>query len=172
MDFNKISKEALTDLLIKEVGNSIDMTANKTGKIILQNGAVQVGHQTDLWFDIKGIPANLKQLSIQVHTFPNIKQHNYVLLMPKKETYEKFILGASNGNAMNFEWDNTQVFKQIPMESDNSMVYFGWMGFVALGISIFVLVDKTNTIRGNGTLQLEMQQLLADIKRRLKYLWA
>ena len=142
-DFNKISKEDLTDLLIKEIGFSINMTANKIDKIELKNGAVQVGHQTDLWFDIKGMPKDLKQFYIEPHTFSNIKQHNYILLMPRKETYEKFILGASNGNAMNFEWNDAHIFKQIPMENNDYFVYFGLFGIVALGFSILIINFKS-----------------------------
>lgn len=142
-DFNKISKEALTDLLIKEVGNSIDMIANKTAKIKLQNGAVQVGHQTDLWFDIKGMPKDLTQLYVEAHTFSNITQHNYILLMPKNETYEKFILGSNNSNTMNFEVHKGSIFKAIPIESKNSILQFSLIGMALLITSILLINFKT-----------------------------
>ena len=97
-----------------------------------------MGHQTDLWFDISGIPKDLKQFYIESHLFPNITQHHYILLMPRNETYEKFILGANNGNAMNFELNKGYIFKPIPMESKNSILKFSLIGIALLGISIII----------------------------------
>lgn len=142
-DFSKVSKQELTDLLIREVGNSINIFTDKTGNIELQNGAVQVGHQTDLWFNIKGMPKNIRQLSIQAHTFPNITQHNYVLLMPKKAAYEKFILSENNENTIHFELNNEQFFQQILVKTNKSIMYFGLAGFSAWGVFILLNILKT-----------------------------
>lgn len=89
--------EEFNALVIKHLQKSIKIKCDQDVKVVLKNGFVKLGHETNVVFEVIGVPKSFKKLEIQNSSFKDI-HHNQSALVVNKKGFEKqqFILNNEN----------------------------------------------------------------------------
>ena len=87
-------------MIVRHLKKKIKISANKK-VALLQNGKVILGHQTDINFDVLGMPEQLSSLHLQQLGFGTLRDHYCILkLITKGKNSENFILQHGNNFAI------------------------------------------------------------------------
>jgi len=94
--------EIFNELVIEHMLASLSISFNKQEPVTLANGAVKLGHETNVLFKVKGVPANFISVTIKNSSFENIYNSQSALII-FKDGFEKqqFILNGKNNYTAN-----------------------------------------------------------------------
>ena len=76
---NSIQAADFQPLLLAHLRKNIRIKANGSDTISLQNGRVVLGHETDVRFDVVGMPEQVQLLDVQQLSFAGLGQHVCIL---------------------------------------------------------------------------------------------
>ena len=76
---NSMQAADFQPLLLAHLRKNIRIRANGSDTISLQNGQVVLGHQTDVRFDVVGMPEQVQLLDVQQLSFAGLGQHVCIL---------------------------------------------------------------------------------------------
>lgn len=76
--------EEFNTLVIRHLMDNISITCNGAETVYLQKGTVKLGHETNAFFEIHGIPKKLKKIGISNTSFKDIQDNQSALIILKK----------------------------------------------------------------------------------------
>lgn len=109
------SPEEFRSLVLQHIQDNLQITFNEEDDVMLQNGAVKLGHETSVVFEVVGVPEIIKSVYVENTSFKTIHRSQNALLILKKDFQKKqFLLNDQNDYALYLKADNTQFIPATP----------------------------------------------------------
>lgn len=123
-------QQLVLDLVLAKV----EIDFNDGTKAELLNGIVKLGHETNVVFELKNVPASLTSVSVRNSTFRDIHRNQSALVFLKKGFERKQqILDGSNGHTLRFVLfgDGYTVSEASALPISNQ--FSGWLFTLVVG---------------------------------------
>jgi hypothetical protein len=91
-------------LVLRHLTEHISFRFGKQTKVVLSKGVVKLGHETNVIFQVSGVPKNMKNCTVKNTCFKNIYDNKCALIILKKGYPKKqFILNNKNAHTIYFK---------------------------------------------------------------------
>ncbi len=88
------------EMLIEHVKANISVRFNEEPEMVLESAFVKLGHESNVLFELKGVPANFNSLFVQNSSFKDISRNQSGLVVFKEGFAKKqFVLNNENGHS-------------------------------------------------------------------------
>ncbi len=134
LNLKELTPQELISLLMKRVSSTIEIAANGTHQVKLVNGAIHPGHQTDILYELEGMPDSLQALSLSLHSFSHNPNHSCVFLLEPTVGNNRFILTQGNNFTVSLQRKNATVFEPV---KTNRVSVIPWLAILGLLIMVF-----------------------------------
>ncbi|MEZ0487297.1 hypothetical protein [Fibrella aquatica] len=115
LQIDSLTGDDFQRLVLQHLKETVTIGANSNDAIELKNGMIKLGHQTDIRFEIVGMPAQLQQLEVRHLGFGTLTGHYCVFTMVMPETGRtNFILQQDNQFTVDLAVDNTAIVETKP----------------------------------------------------------
>ena len=99
--------DGFKSLLLEHLREHIAISFGVEGKVELLNGQVRLGHETNVVFEVVGIPEDFREVSVQNSSFKDIFGNKGVLLILRDGIPpQRFLLTNSNGHTVHLAATN------------------------------------------------------------------
>ena len=89
--------EEFKDFVIEHVKNNVTIYFNETDSVTLRNPYVKLGHETNVVFEVVGVPKNIESVFVKNSSFNDIHRNKSALVLLKKGfEKEQFVLNNDN----------------------------------------------------------------------------
>lgn len=96
--------EEFKELVLCHIADNLSIDFGEQGVAMLSNGFVKLGHETNVVFQVSGVPENIHTLAIKNSSFENIYGNKSVLIILKKGFEKKqFELNGKNDHTVNLK---------------------------------------------------------------------
>jgi hypothetical protein len=134
--------EEFQELVMKHVQENISILFDESNNVVLKNGIVRLGHETNVIFEVKGVPENFKAVEFKNSSFKDISRNQSALIILKKGvTQKQFVLNNANQHTANLILKDLQLVSLNPT-TKKAMVtpnlYIGIALLVILGFWIYL----------------------------------
>ena len=140
------SPEEFQELVVDYVRGHISILFNDTNAVVLQNGMVKLGHETNVIFQLAGIPETIHSLAVENRSFSDIPR-NQSALMVFKEGFSKdqFMLNENNGHSIKLKVGSAkfEAVEQVQEAAQSSLLIFAG---VLLALSVIYFAFKNRQI--------------------------
>lgn len=135
------TSEEFQQMVIEHLKNNIQISFNDTD-ITFGKGAVKLGHETRVVFEVFGIPSDIESALVKNSAFKDISRNKSTLIV-LKEGFNKdfFVLNKDNNHVLNLYVEGS-TFKILNSNGSNNFAsYFGWVlgGIFLLIIALMVI---------------------------------
>ncbi|GEQ86757.1 hypothetical protein ULMS_22650 [Patiriisocius marinistellae] len=130
--------QEFNEMLLEHIDDNFDMRFNNGEKLTLNNGVVQLGHETKIIFEISGIPTELKSLTVENKVFEDIYKSQSILVILKENfAKNKFIMNNANEHRLSLAIQNNEFVEIVEEKANmNSTIIFIILG--CLGLVLFL----------------------------------
>lgn len=142
LDFGKLGAAELIPMLLQHVQSSIAIVANGKHPILLTQGLISPGHQTDLHFTLVGMPEEIQSLSIHLRTFAANPDHIAICMIGGNEKAQTFFLQASNTCNLRLIRNELGLFEESEPTSGGYAGILGGFGVVLFLILVLLFVKR------------------------------
>jgi hypothetical protein len=140
------SPEDFQRLVLQYVQDNLEIHFNENDSVILKNGFVKLGHETNVLFNVIGVPKNINSVFFKNSTFKDIsRSQNALIILKNGFEKEQFILEKKNNHTVNLAVENSKfVLPKIVTPLRDYTAIYGFIGvFVLLvGVLIYFQVSK------------------------------
>ncbi|WP_276167910.1 hypothetical protein [Zobellia alginiliquefaciens] len=134
-----LSADDFQKLVIAYVKDNIVLNGNSGFIGELREGAIKMGHQTDLKFRVTGLPNKLSTLQVKLKGFSEASKHNTVFkIIDPTVTSKNFVIKKDNQFAVSIEKANGAF--QIKGQEENLLIPF--IALTLLVIMSVVIISK------------------------------
>ena len=153
---NSIQVADFRPLLLAHLRKSIRIKANGGKAVSLQNGRVVLGHQTDIRFDVTGMPEQIQSIDIQQLSFSGLGGHYCILkVITQKSGSLTSVLQQDNSYAVSLALQD-DVLAEVAKPSKTN--WLPWGAGAAGGLVLLLLIrlqrlknqKKSATLTGNA----------------------
>jgi len=144
--------EGFQELVLKHVKENISIQFDDKNEVELKNGIVKLGHETNVIFEVGGIPENFTNVKFKNSSFKDIARNQSALIILKKGFKQKqFVLNNKNQHTANLEVKDSQLVLLNPETATASVSAIPnlYIGIAVLGIAGILLLlffrKKENT---------------------------
>lgn len=139
--------EKFQELVSQHLAEQLTVFFNQKDTAVLQNAYVKLGHETNVVFEVLGVPKIIKSLSVQNSSFQNIHRNQSALLVLKKGfPKEQYILNNSNQHTIELLVDGSQFVEYAGARFNKSpSVVFLLAGMIVLVFGTVLIYRKKNT---------------------------
>lgn len=150
LNLDSLNADRFQDLLLKHLRSKIKIVANGDYQGILENGRVILGHQTDINFEVSGMPQKLQLLDFQQLGFETLIDHYCIFKIISLENEPgSFILQKDNKYNVVLKETNHVFMQQTINNSLYSTKTIG-IGFFSLLIGFLFFIKFSNGKRHIG----------------------
>lgn len=115
--------EEFQQMVLEHVKNNFQLNFDKKGLISLENGMVQLGHETNVIFQIKDIPSDFNSVLLKNTIFKDIyKNKNLLLFIKKGFKKESFVFNNDNRHTLELKSKGDQ-FLSIKKNEASTVSY-------------------------------------------------
>lgn len=108
--------EEFKEMVLEHLRNNFQIILNGDEQITLKKGFVKLGHETNVVFEVTGIPSDLKNILVKNSSFNDIyKSQSTLVILKKGYSKERFFLNNENNHTLKLE---TSGHKFINFKSD------------------------------------------------------
>lgn len=136
--------EAFQSLVIKHLQDNLEISCNNQDIITLQNGAVKLGHESSVVFEVIGIPENIESMHVKNSSFNSIHRSQSALIILKKGFDKKqFILNRQNNYELELLANNNQFITAnavIATSKVSSNYSYSGLAMVMIGLLLISLL--------------------------------
>ncbi|MFK7922194.1 MAG: DUF6702 family protein [Bacteroidia bacterium] len=127
-------------LIIKHLQANLGLFANQNDTIKLQNAFVKLGHETNVVFEVVGLPPTINPLAIQNTSFKEIHHNQSALLVLKKDFEQaQFMLNNTNEHRADLVVEDAKfALLEAPQQTSWSFLLKGLVGLLIIGFSLVV----------------------------------
>lgn len=109
------SAEAFQALVLQHLKNNLQIRFNDQDVVTLKNGAVKLGHETSVVFEVIGVPEKIESVFVKNSSFKSINHSQGALLIFKKGFDRKqFTLNKKNDYELQLQAANNQFIPVNP----------------------------------------------------------
>ncbi|MDI1323255.1 MAG: hypothetical protein PSV36_10930 [Algoriphagus sp.] len=147
---SEMSEDQILSLMISHTKNTVSLEVNGEA-ILLQNGMVHPGHQTDLLFDLKEMPENMEEISLTMKSFESITQHSSLLILPDQKNGQNFVINQEKGNSIQIIKDDSGNYMESEMPKKNYPVFWITGIFLLLALGYLFRIRLSDLLQFNKT---------------------
>ena len=126
--------EAFQELTLNYVKDNISILFDGANVAKLKNGVVKLGHETNVVFEVEGIPQNFSNVEFKNSSFKDISRNQSALIILKKGfSKEQFILNNKNRHTVSLA---VQDSKFIAVSNSNTTTAMTDI-YLLLGVLVF-----------------------------------
>lgn len=131
--------EEFQELVLNYLKKNISIQINEGATATLQNGFVKLGHESNVIFQVTGIPNTINSVAVKNSSFADIHRNQSALLVLKKGfSKNQFILNNANQHSVNLiVQDSNFVIVSDEKISQNYSTFFPLAGLLILVSGIF-----------------------------------
>ena len=135
---DSITADAFQTMIVQHLREQISIVANNQ-EAWLEKGKVILGHQTDINFDVAGMPDHLRSLQLQQLGFGSLRDHYCVLKVITKDiSSNNFILQKSNDFSSSLHLRDGQFIETSVRSKSPNWLLGGAIMAVLLVFSYFI----------------------------------
>ena len=131
--------EEFKDFVIEHVKNNVTIYFNETDFVTLRNPYVKLGHETNVVFEVVGVPKNIESVFVKNSSFKDIHHNQSALVLLKKGfEQEQFVLNDANEHTMQLVTNNNKFENSETITNTAQLVPFSLytiLGIVILSIA-------------------------------------
>ena len=143
------SAEEFQALVLQHIQDNLQITFNDQVDATLQNGAIKLGHETSVVFEVIGVPENIESVYVKNSSFKSINRNQSALILLKKGFKKKqFTLSKKNDYALHLKVANAEFTPVDPtvmpstLSTNHTHIYTGiGLSLIAMLISVFIIVS-------------------------------
>jgi hypothetical protein len=137
--------EEFKQMVIEHIKNNLDITFNENQGITLSAGIVKLGHETQVVFEVFGVPSEIKSIVFKNSVFKDI-YNNQSALMVFKEGFNKqrFVLNNKNNHTLKLLTDQDTFVLESKNEASflSTKILFLVIGILAVSYISKAIVTK------------------------------
>lgn len=137
--------EEFRQMVIEHIKNNLDITFNENQGITLSAGTVKLGHETQVVFEVFGVPSEIKSIVFKNSVFKDI-YNNQSALMVFKEGFNKqrFVLNNKNNHTLKLLTDQDTFVLESKNEASflSTKILFLVIGILAVSYISKAIVTK------------------------------
>jgi hypothetical protein len=137
--------EEFRQMVIEHIKNNLDITFNENQGITLSAGTVKLGHETQVVFEVYGVPSEIKSIVFKNSVFKDI-YNNQSALMVFKEGFNKqrFVLNNKNNHSLKLQADQDTFVLESKNEASflSTKILFLVIGILAVSYISKAIVTK------------------------------
>jgi len=150
------SAEEFQALVLQHIQDNLDIYFNEGDKITLKNGKVKLGHETNVFFEVEGVPATINSVYVKNSSFKDIHSNQSALIILKKGfTKKQFILNNKNDHTMNLKVADTQfipfegqvVTAELSPSSSYTSYAYGGIAFLLFCVLAFFWTKRNRQVK-------------------------
>ncbi|RTE55252.1 hypothetical protein EHW67_01415 [Arenibacter aquaticus] len=145
--------EEFQQMVLEHLKSNLHVSFNGGEAISLENGAVKLGHETRVLFQVSGITSDIHSVLVKNSTFKDIHRNKSTLFL-LKEGYKKehFVLNNENDHTLSLAVNGKEFVEVGKNEaglvaSGAGMVLLGVVAILVLGLTVLgigYLINKPN----------------------------
>lgn len=136
--------EAFQALVISHLKDNLSISFNGKDTAKIEHAYVRLGHETNVVFEISGVPTDIRSADIRNSSFKDIHRNQSALVLLKKGfSKQQFILKDANQHTANLVVDG-KTFQWAEVKVDNSALGL-WLlvpGLLLLAIGLFAVYGQ------------------------------
>ena len=141
--------EEFQQMVIEHIKNNFHLSFNDSQNITLGNGAVRLGHETKVVFQVFGIPSDIKSAWVNNTVFDDIhKSQSALVLLKEGFSKEQFVLNDANNHTVELQVNGNE-FAEVE-ENNTSLISAGLLLIVIAGIAALLLLMNSRLIKNSG----------------------
>ncbi|MDA8693247.1 hypothetical protein N9L92_04225 [Saprospiraceae bacterium] len=118
-DTSYTTPEGFQELVIDHMNENIEIIVNGGKVVNIDNGAVRLGHETNVFFKLLGMPDDLKSVTVINTTFKNIyNNQSYVSIVKNGIAPNKYTISNKNNHVANLKIDSNGVVSSVESVSE------------------------------------------------------
>ncbi|CAA6829043.1 MAG: Unknown protein [uncultured Aureispira sp.] len=134
------SPEAFQDLVLEHLEKNINIYFNgdQDNSVVIQKGYVKLGHETNVVFEIAGVPNDIKSVSAKNSTFSGISRNQSALIVAKSG-FEKaqFVLNNKNQHRVELVLKNKQ-FELVKKSTTENLLFSKYTYLIGISLSLML----------------------------------
>tara|TARA_R110002094_G_scaffold206468_1_gene177067 strand:- start:373 stop:1038 length:666 start_codon:yes stop_codon:yes gene_type:complete len=113
--------EEFQQMVLEHIKNNLEIIFNNNEVISLNNGFVKLGHETQVIFEVSGVPSNINSVIVKNRAFEDIHKNRSALIFLKEGfKKERFVLNAENNHTLSLQVDVNKFVETVA----NKPTYF------------------------------------------------
>ena len=128
------------DLVLEHLEKNINIyfDGNPDNSVVIKKGYVKLGHETNVLFEMTGIPSDFKSLSAKNTTFGGISRNQSALIVVKKGfEKEQFVLNNDNQHTVELVVKNNQ-FELVNKRVITNFIFSKCTYLIAISLSLML----------------------------------
>jgi hypothetical protein len=122
-------------MFIEHLFKKIKITANGEHQGVLKNAKIILGHQTDINFEVDGMPEKLTSLYIEQSGFETLRDHYCILkVITLAKESQNFMLQKNNDYSITLEYKNNIFTEKLSQKNDN------WLFIITMITALFASI--------------------------------
>lgn len=137
--------EEFQEMVLQHIQNNLHMHFNGNDHVTLSNGIVQLGHETNVVFEVIGIPVDINTVEITNTVFKDIYKNKSTLMVLKEDfTKTQFVLNNANDHRIFLTVSSNEFVRLVVNKASflSSNTLFIVIGLLGLGFLILNLYNK------------------------------
>lgn len=115
--------KAFQELTRNYVKENLSILFDGTNAAILKNGMVKLGHETNVVFEVEGIPENFSNIEFKNTSFRDITRNQSALIILKKGfDKNQFVLNNENEHTANLTVEDSKFIATSSSKTSNEMI--------------------------------------------------
>tara|TARA_R100001369_G_scaffold92165_3_gene135797 strand:+ start:749 stop:1411 length:663 start_codon:yes stop_codon:yes gene_type:complete len=133
--------EEFQQMVLQHIKNNLHISVNGGEDISFGNGAVKLGHETVVVFEVFGIPADINSVDFTNSAFKDIHQNQSVLLLLKEGfSKERFVLNKANDHTLRLAVDGNEF---VEVGKNEASFFSTGIGVIVLGVAAILVLGLT-----------------------------
>ncbi|MGB5434828.1 MAG: hypothetical protein WBM98_02975 [Maribacter sp.] len=133
------SPEEFQKMVLEHIKNNLEISFNNNREITLGQGIVKLGHETNVVFEVSGIPSEINSVWVENNVFKDISRNQSALFLFKEGfTKEQFVLDNANGHTLALEVRGNKFVVVGTSKASFFSPYFGLFFIGLLGIGFLL----------------------------------
>jgi len=132
------SPEEFQQMVLEHIKNNLHISFNGGEDISFGNGAVKLGHETMVVFEVFDIPADINAVLVTNTAFKDIYQNQSALILLKEGfNKERFVLDNANEHTLSLAVDGNQF---VEVGKNEASFFSTGIGVILLGVGAILVL--------------------------------
>ncbi len=127
--------EEFQKMVLEHIKNNLEISFNDGENVTLGKGTVRLGHETNVIFEVKGIPSDISSVRVENKVFKDIPRNQSALFLLKEGFIkEHFVLNNANDHTLALQVEGNAFVERSQQKADLSSPYIILIVITALGL--------------------------------------
>jgi hypothetical protein len=137
--------EEFQQMVLEHIKNNLKISFNGEEAVTFSKGIVKLGHETNVVFEVFGIPTTIHSVEIKNTSFEDVHRSQSAMVLLKDGFQKKhFILNNSNDYSLALEVNNNEFVQVVEQNAStfSSVIVFSLLGLIGLGFLIINILKR------------------------------